>query len=1049
MAVKFGVCPHDTEKDYEKWKKLAKALEEELGERVELITFEDFEEEKRRLDEADFDLYYASPDTALGLHSRGYIPVGRILGESDFVYLIRSPFQDKKPFVKLAVANLYHLYLTLDFIRSFSGGSINLIHTKDHRETYELVKKGKADYGLIYSKSLPDNYEEDGIEVLGSQNVRSFHLFMAKAGKAERIKGALLKLLEDFEPVGSEAIGLIFNLKANIDRILSEWENSDIASAVLKAPHVGVIIYQETIVYANDYACDLLGYTRDELSKMPVYELVAEEHRNNVKAIMKKRLKGEGEDRFYIELKVVRKDGRHLWLLVFTKTIVYRGRFSGFVLFVDITQSRKVQALYNLLREVNQIITTSLFEEELFEKICSTLVKQAWLRFVWVGKADESGEVKPISWCGHEEGYLQRIRITLNSTVSEGMGPTATALREGRIVINPDTKSNPSMGPWREEMLRRGYLSSCSVPIQTEGKTMYTLNLYADEPYFFDEDMREVLEEVKRDIEFALARMQEVRKGLVMKRALEASDNWTLITDGEGNILYVNDAVARISGYDKEELTGRKPSVFKSGLHSEEFYRELWDTILSGREFSSIFINRRKDGSLFHLEQTIMPVKLPGGVLRFVAVGKDITQEISMKDEIERLRFYDPLTGLLNFTGLSFKVMELIKSTDKYGALVLIDIHGMTFVNGTFGFDVGDRLLKMIADRLLEHFREGDVIARIGGDEFCVFAFPLKKKEDALAISEKLKDIFSEPFSLNGETFTVGVNAGVSLFPDDGSSFSELYNKAYLALSLAKEKGAGEIEFFNKELERRAETFVRTESLLETAVRKRLFLFYFQPYYRVNGMELAGVELLVRIRDEEGEVHGPTEFIDYLERSRFLRYFEEWSLEEIERIMEKFGLNISFNVSARSFSNDAYIEKLCKMLSRHRGRATLELTERILVEDVSRTKEVLGKLRKDAKIAVDDFGTGYSSLSYIKDLPVDIIKIDRSFVRSMMESKRDRVLVETVIDFTEKLGLESHAEGVESEEQLQLLKDMGCTYAQGFYLAKPMPEEELENLLEG
>lgn len=1043
--LRFAICPHDTYKGIERWRNFARQLEKLTGVEIELITFSSFREERDRLREEDFDIYYASPDVTFELYRRGYLPVAKIKGQKDTLLLVgREPLKQERH--KIALVDLRAVKYGLLSIEDIDIDRAELTYTESHEETLQLVDGGFADYGIVYEENFL-NWKGRKLNVIDKIFLRTSHIFMIRKGVAEKVKGSLLKL-PGIVPAEEEDLRRIVEIEERFEKLLHRWQEHDISKAVLNAPAVGILIYQEGIVYVNNYLCELLGYERDELLGKPAEIVVIEEEREKVREIIKRRLSGEKFTFTYKELQLRRKDGSKLWTSVFSNTILYQGRYSGFVVIVDETRRKRLERLYRLIREVNQAITKSTLEEELFESICTALIDKMGLRFVWIGKVYENSLVRPVFKCGYEDGYLDKIEIPVNAKTSKKKGPTEVALKERRIVINPDTRNSPVVEPWREDMLRRGYLSSCVIPLQLGNETAYVLNLYAPEPFFFNEESRDALEILKEDLEFGLKRLREFRKSLIISKALNLTHDWVLITDRDGNILYVNDAVCRISGYDREELIGKTPKVFKSGLHPEDFYKKLWDTILSGKSFHAIFVNRRRDGEIFHLEQTIVPVDLPGGKVRFVAVGRDITGELEMSEEIERLKFYDALTELPNFNNFSLKVSEILRErSNKVGALIILDLYNMSLINSNYGFQVGDMILKEVARKLSRTFRDHDLIAKVGGDEFALFIYPMRKKEDALIVAEKLKELFAEHINVGGNEFILTINAGISVFPQDGRTFHELYEKASLALRMAKSEGEGEIRFYDKKMERKAEVFLRTENLLEKAIRERLFVYEFQPYFRLEDMKIAGLEALLRIRDKEGTLHYPSEFIDYLENSRFLKEFEDRSLDEVERLLKKLSVPLSLNISAKSFRNERFMEKLTDLAKRFPSRLTVEITERILVEDVGRTGRILGKLRKFAKVAVDDFGTGYSSLAYLKDLPIDMVKIDMSFIKGMVKSEKDRALVEVIIEFAGKIGVESLAEGVETGKQLKMLKDMGCTYAQGFYLARPMPEEKVEEFL--
>lgn len=547
----------------------------------------------------------------------------------------------------------------------------------------------------------------------------------------------------------------------------------------------------------------------------------------------------------------------------------------------------------------------------------------------------------------------------------------------------------------------------------------------------------------------------------IITEALQKSDEWLVITDENGDVLFCNDFVCYISGYKKEELLGGNPRVFKSGYQDKTFYEKLWKTISDNLIFSGVLANRKKNGELFYVQMKIIPVESMEGKRRYVSIGRDITKEVELTSEIEEIKFHDLLTGLMNFNAFSFKVSEIIEFEEELSMLVLIDIHNLTYINQVFGLAAGDRLLQLAGQVLLDSFKNADIVAKIGGDEFGLFLRNIKKKEDSFIIRDRISDAFKVPVVIDGKEILVGINAGVVLFPDDGKDFKVLYERASAALSDSKKHGVGDIRFFNSAMEENAKVFLKTENIVDKAIKEKLFIFYYQPYFLTNDLnQIGGFECLARIRQKDGTILGPSSFIDYLENSYHLEQFEEFALESaVEKILEM-NINLSVNISAKSFIRGDYIKKILSACYRVGSRLTIEITERVLSDDITRTKMLLSELKmckhehgeqgfceNPIKIAMDDFGTGYSSLFCIKDLPINIIKIDISFVRDMTKGPRELALVKVIIELARELGLKTVAEGVETKEQLEILKELNCDFVQGFLLAKPMPEENLSDFM--
>jgi len=901
-------------------------------------------------------------------------------------------------------------------------------HFKEHPcPINEMLKSGKNHYGVIHK-----HYTKEGAKyfyVLTSREddyFVEFHIDLDEIFKKEDI-------IFDFQIVRP------FFEEGKVVAFL--WKNKQ----------------NWPVVFVSNNVEDIVGFTAEDFTegKILYSDLI---HPDDLERVAKEVEEGIREKkRFWIHkpYRLKTKKGNFIWILDQT-TPVYdeNGNITSFCGFIiNITTEVRLQRLYKALRNVNKAIISVLTEEELYKIICETLVKELDIKFVWIGVPDkETNLFKTIYKCGEEEGYLDVIKVAVGENLPEGRGPTGLAFRTGNIIINPDTKTTEFMKPWKEEMLKRNFLSSASIPIKKNDKVVATLNIYATEPFYFEEENKTILEELQSDLQFALEKIETTRNSIILKQAIENSSQWVVITDEDGNIEYVNDYVCELTGYTKEELIGKNPRIFKSGYQDKEFYEELWNTIKNGKEFDAILINRKKNGELFYLDEKIIPVKLPDGSLKFISIGKDITKEKVLSEENERLRYYDVITNLYNFVGFQIQVADyIIKNPNNLSALILIDINNFSVINKKYGVEVGDEILKYIADILNKHFKKDDIIGRTGSDEFGIFLKDIKDKNNLPLIVERLKTLLNEKlaFKLDGEKIFIRYNIGISVYPDDGKSFKEIMESASIALKYAKEEGENVIRFHNKEIEEKIESLFKADILLQKAVEKDLFIFHYQPYFDTKTGKIAGFESLVRIKDEDGKIYYPKDFIDLLEQSEYLNSFRKWALKEISEKIKKWNIPISVNISAKSFKNISFAQEVLEHTKDLPAPMVLEITERLYMENPEQSKQIIEELKKckNIRISIDDFGTGYSSLSYLKDLDADVIKIDISFVRKMLEDEKTRIIVEMIITLADKFGMKTVAEGVETKEQYDMLKEMGANYIQGFYLAKPMPEEEAEKLL--
>ncbi|MFP3159062.1 MAG: EAL domain-containing protein [Hydrogenobaculum sp.] len=712
--------------------------------------------------------------------------------------------------------------------------------------------------------------------------------------------------------------------------------------------------------------------------------------------------------------------------------------------------------LLESLKDINQTIISADTEEKLFGQICQNLVNKSRFKFVWIGKKE--GElIKPVHKCGEDDGYVDNLKISVREDVPEGRNPAGIAYRENRIVINENTLTSELPKLWKDELLKRDIYSSLAVPLEKNGEVYAVISVYSNIPFSKKEFMT-IFEELKKDISFASEKIDKDKESIVLRKAADDAKMWLLITNKEGLIEYVNQHVLDLIGYTKEEVIGKKPKMFNSEYQSDNFCNEVWRTVSSNKPFSAIFAYKTKNGNVIYIDQTIYPVVLNDGTMKFVSVGKDITNEKVLSQELDKYKFYDTLTELPNFLAFKFYVSDVVESKRyKNFALIIIDIYNMSFVNSAYGFDVGNEVLKEVANILKQEFKEG-FVARIGNDEFGIFV-PDIESESILIY--KIRSLLDRKIKTTKNYISISYNVSIVLSDIDSADFEEVYSNAVVTLNLSKKEGENVIKFYESEVNTRLQEYIISENLVERAFEEDLFRFYFQPYFDSKDLKIVGFESLIRIVDKDGTAYAPYKFIDYLENSKYIMLFEEWALKEISDKIRIFKLNkdisISLNLSAKgilSLPDEDFIEKLASVPVDIQDNLVLEITERNIIKNIEKSKKIfrsIKELNKHIKISIDDFGTGYSSLVYLKHLPVDILKIDISFIRGITTDRHDFSIVKFITGLSKDFGFKTIAEGVETKEQVDMLSSMGVDYFQGFYFAKPMPEDEaikfvLENM---
>jgi len=550
---------------------------------------------------------------------------------------------------------------------------------------------------------------------------------------------------------------------------------------------------------------------------------------------------------------------------------------------------------------------------------------------------------------------------------------------------------------------------------------------------------------------------EEMRK---LSMAVEKSTDWVYITDKNGNIEYVNEAVVKTSGYEKEELLGQNPRIWQSGKHNNDFYKKLWDTILSGQTFFSVIVNRGKDGELFYVDHTITPLKDDNGdITHFVSTAKDITQQKRMEEKVNYLAYYDILTGLPNrslfLDRLKQSILEARHNESKI-AVLNTDLDRFKFVNDTLGPDVGDEVLTKIGQRLLNSVGEENTVARLGSDEFGIILADIEKVEDITSfIRNIIKDV-SKNIDIDGEKVKITLSIGVSVYPQDGKTANELVKNADTSLAQVKSEGGNDYQFFTPEMNEKVLEFVLMERHLQNALNNEEYLLHYQPYFDLDTGEMVGMESLIRWKSDDLGLISPGKFIPVLEETKLIIPVGEWIIKEVCRQMKEWQekgysvVPISVNISPVQFMQKnlpQMVDEIIQEFELDPKYFIIEITESTFKQSLEHTNLLLKEFKDmGVSISIDDFGTGYSSLSYLKRFPLDNLKIDMSFIREITTNPDDASIVTAIISMAHNLGLKTIAEGVETEEHWKILRILKCDIAQGYYSSKPLPAEDVEKM---
>jgi diguanylate cyclase (GGDEF)-like protein/PAS domain S-box-containing protein len=526
----------------------------------------------------------------------------------------------------------------------------------------------------------------------------------------------------------------------------------------------------------------------------------------------------------------------------------------------------------------------------------------------------------------------------------------------------------------------------------------------------------------------------------------------------DGTILEVNDAFCQMTGYGREELIGQNPRILGSGRQSPEYYAEMWRALIEEGQWSGEIWNRRKGGELYAELLTVSAVRdAQGAVRRFVAMFTDITAQKVHQHELEKLAHYDSLTGLPNRSLLADRLQQSMLRSIRQGswlAIVYLDLDGFKAINDRYGHDMGDRLLTVLATRMRHVLREGDTLARIGGDEFVAVLGDLPDIERCEPLLARLLEAAAEEITIDDTSMRVSASLGVTFYPQaEAIDPDQLLRQADQAMYQAKLLGKNRYHLFDTDQDRALRGRHEDLDRIRRALERDEFVLYYQPKVNMRSGRVLGVEALIRWQHPERGLLAPAEFLPLIEAHPLAVDVGSWVLDSALAQLARWhadglSLQVGVNVGARELQQADFIDRLRARLERYpalpTGRLELEVLESSALDDIGQVSQVMEACRNlGVLFALDDFGTGYSSLTYLRRLPAATLKIDRSFVRDMLHDPEDRAILEGILGLAGAFRRRVVAEGVETVDHGELLLDLGCELAQGYGIARPMPAADV------
>jgi len=566
---------------------------------------------------------------------------------------------------------------------------------------------------------------------------------------------------------------------------------------------------------------------------------------------------------------------------------------------------------------------------------------------------------------------------------------------------------------------------------------------------------------LRANIREAFDRYELGRKGAQFTKIYENTVEGILITDGESRIQAVNPAFTAITGYLPEEALGKTPAILHSGKQDAEFYRRMWLSLLDQGKWTGEIWNRRKNGEIYPEWLNITAIRDQHGHLQqYVGLFTDITEHMQAEEKLRYQAYHDPLTDLPNrlmYTEHLDMALPQARRREQMCGIMMLDLDYFKNINDTFGHEVGDKLLILVAQRLRECIRKEDTLARMGGDEFTFLLSLANDIKDVARVAEKILASFTHSFTIDGKDLFVTPSIGISLFPGDGEDAETLLKNADAAMYRAKEGGRNAYQFYTADMNAQAQERMSLENDLRHAQENGELEMYYQPKVATEDGRIVSAESLIRWHHPTRGFVSPSEFIPLAEENGLILPIGEWLLNEVCRQIRRWrddGMAvpcIAVNLSGRQFQRQNLPDMLAQAIADagiNPGDLELELTEGTIMSNAESNIEMLVLLKRmGLSLAIDDFGTGYSSLSYLKRFPIDVLKIDYSFIRDIVTDNNSAQLVRSVIDMAHGLKLKVVAEGVETQEQLDFLRQHQCDLIQGYLFSKAVPAKNFESLV--
>ncbi|NEX61808.1 EAL domain-containing protein [Noviherbaspirillum galbum] len=733
---------------------------------------------------------------------------------------------------------------------------------------------------------------------------------------------------------------------------------------------------------------------------------------------------------------------------------------------------RRTLRARTVMAECNHVMVHATDEATLLQDMCRAVVESGGYRMAWIGYTNPStGVVTRVAQAGTPPaGASDQAAAAMLRSQAEATGGRQGSARPWVVMdVTADTGAANGDGT----AVRGADDFAVSLPLKNDGKTFGVLTIYESEPQPFDSEHLAMLEELADDISYGVISLRTKAAREAAEAALLATEEkLSSILDSIDNVvwsatqdrfLYLNSKVETVFGRPLDAFY-RDRELWFDAIHPQDraAARQAHASLVRAPSIRHEYRVVRPDGEVRWVEERARAIRDEDQkLLRFDGVAIDISERKAYEARIEYLADHDALTGLANRNLLSDRVSQAMAHARRNGgklALMFLDLDRFKGVNDSFGHQMGDLLLLEVAARLKRVIRDGDTVARQGGDEFTILLTDVHGPEDATAVADKIFHSFASPIQVQGRDLFVTTSIGITLFPEDGEDIQVLLRNADIAMYRAKEERGNALQFYSREMSVRAVERAELEGALRRAIERKEFELFYQPKVQLQSGRIIGAEALIRWRHPEIGLVSPTRFIPMAEELGLIVPIGDWVLRTAcaqNKAWQDAGLDpicVSVNLSARQFRDEHLVDSVADALdsmgldARH---LELELTESMVMNGAELFISKLRALESmGVQLSIDDFGTGYSSLSYLKRFPLHHLKIDQSFVRDIANDLDDATITSSVISLGHSLNLKVIAEGVETAEQVEFLRRHKCDEMQGNFFSKPLPADDFFHLLQ-